>query len=63
MVEIEVVVQVTTDKAVLVHLFDFDDEEIWIPFSVIEDNGEDTVKGYEGSIYVQEWFAKKNGLA
>lgn len=58
-VELEVSVLRKTDKAVHV---DIDGEKHWIPFSQIEDNGEDFTDGYEGAIYVTEWFAEKEGL-
>lgn len=44
-------------------LFVLDDgEQIWIPWSQVEDNGEDMATGYTGSIFVTEWFAGKEGL-
>lgn len=60
-VELEVTVKYRTDKAVLVEIDGC--EELWIPFSQIEDNGEDFVRGYEGLMYVTEWFCEKEGLA
>lgn len=34
----------------------------WIPWSQIENNNEDMKDGYEGRIYVTEWFVKKEGI-
>lgn len=53
-----------TDKAVLVRLED--EEEVWVPKSVISDDSEVwTVHphGMEGAVIVQEWWAKANGYA
>ena len=55
-----VVVKHTTDKAVLI---EFDDEEVWIPWSCVEDNDEDFKVGYKGKMYVAEWWAEKEGWA
>lgn len=54
----------TTDKACLLRLDDYpaEDAELWIPWSQIEDNGENLVPGYKGRLYVQRWFAEKEGL-
>lgn len=60
-IELEVRVVTNTDKAVLVRLED--GEETWIPWSQVEDNGEGFRFGYEGPMYVTEWFAEKEGLA
>lgn len=57
----EVRVLKVTDKAVLLQFID-DDQESWIPFSQIEDNGEDLEEGYEGEVYLTEWIAKTKGL-
>lgn len=52
-----------TDKAVLIKFLDDDDkDEIWIPWSVIEDNDEDFIKGYEGKMYIAEWWLQSEGL-
>ena len=59
--EIDCRVITTTAKAALV---EFDDgKEIWIPLSQIEDNGENLDKDFDGTLYVEEWFAEKEGLA
>lgn len=57
----EVRVVKVTDRAVLCE-FEDSDEGIWVPFSQIEDNGEDLVEGYEGEIYITEWIAEQKGL-
>lgn len=62
-IELAVKVEHATDKAVLVTLPDFDDEVVWIPWSCVEDNGEDFKKGFEGYMHVAEWFAAKEGFA
>ena len=58
-VELEVLVKHQTDKAVLVEV---DGEEVWIPWSQVEDNGEEFKNGYEGIMYVTRWFADKEEL-
>lgn len=60
-VELEVEIVTSTDKAVLVRTED--GEEKWIPWSQIEDNGEDfKEKGLIVTMYVSEWFCKNEGL-
>lgn len=51
----------TTDAAALLEFIDAE-EQLWIPFSQIEDNGEDLVPGYEGPVYITEWIANQKGL-
>lgn len=58
--ELKVLIVHQTDKAVLV---DIDGDGTWIPWSQIEDNGEDFRDGYEGTMYVTEWFCLKEGLS
>lgn len=60
--ELEIQVVTNTDKAVLCLLPEYEYEEVWIPFSVIEDNGEDLAKGDEEVVYVADWWMKKEGL-
>ena len=43
--------------------FTEEDDEVWVPWSVIEDNDEDFVIGYEGKMYVAEWWLQSEGLA
>lgn len=58
--EIEVVeVKKVTEKACLI---DTGDEEIWIPLSVIEENGEEIEEGYSGPLYIAKWFCDKEGI-
>jgi hypothetical protein len=57
----EVIVLETTDNAALMDFVDYD-EQLWIPFSQIEDNGEDLDEGFEGEVYISEWLAKQKGL-
>lgn len=58
----DVKVIATSDKAAYLEFHDYDDEQIWIPFSQIEDNGEDLVKGYDGEVYITTWIAEQKGL-
>ena len=44
----------STDKS---HLFVIDDQEVWIPKSVIED-----LDDANGIVLVAEWWASKEGL-
>lgn len=48
-----------TDNAVLLEI---DDESYWIPFSQLEDNGEDFRDGWEGRVYITEWLCEQKGL-
>ncbi len=58
--EIEIINQ--TDKAVLVQ-FVIEEEELWVPWSVIEDNDEGFTNKYTGKIYIAEWWVQTQGLA
>lgn len=52
-----------TDRALLV---EFDGEEHWIPKSVIcfdSDVKDCTPSGSQGSLFVNRWWAEKNGFA
>lgn len=45
-------------QTALAILYDFGDQEAWVPKSVVEDDdGEDG-----GVVEIQEWFAEKEGL-
>jgi len=48
-----------TEKAVLLEI---DEEEVWIPFSQIEDNKEKITKGYEGVLFLSTWICDKNNI-
>lgn len=52
-VEIEAEVLRTSDRAALLEI---DGDEHWVPFSQIEDNGEDVAKGFSGSLYRTRWI-------
>ena len=52
----------TTDNAALLEFQDYDDKQIWIPFSQIEDNGEDIEEDAEIRVYLTQWIAEKKGL-
>ena len=60
-IEFDVRIVAQTDKAVLV-FFKETEEELWVPWSVTEDNDEDFKNEYEGKIYIGEWWAEKEGL-
>ena len=49
-----------TDLAVLVIIEE--EEEVWIPKSVIHDDSDIFEADQEGELVVPEWFAKKNSL-
>jgi len=59
--ELEVEILHVTDSAILCRV-DGVDEDVWIPFSQIEDNGEELKKGYVGPIYATTWVCVKKGL-
>lgn len=46
-----------TEKALLV--LTNEDDEVWVPKSVVDDDSEVFQKDDEGTLIVQEWFAKK----
>ena len=48
-----------TEKALLCQI---EDEEHWIPKSVIDDDSEVWKDGQEGELVIAEWWAEKNGL-
>lgn len=50
-----------TERALLVKLDDEEDER-WIPKSVIHDDSEVFEEGGEGTVVVAPWWAKKEGL-
>jgi len=56
-----VLVIAQTDDAALIQFID-EDDEFWIPWSVIENNDENLKNGYEGKIYILEWWASSKGL-
>lgn len=49
-----------TEKAVLIKL---DDEEWWVPRSVICEDSEVANSGDEGTLTIKRWWAEKQGLA
>lgn len=57
----DVVAKHKTDKALLCEI---DGEEKWVPLSVIHDDSEvyDAEKNAEGTLVVEEWWARKNGI-
>jgi len=58
-IEIQVIYVLTSESG-KAGLFRIEGKEIWIPWSVIEDNKEDFTEKWKGRIYVAEWFLKKN---
>jgi len=60
-IEVEGVFLHETDKAVLL---DVDGEDVWLPFSEIEELDTTTLDGAEFRTYlVPEWLAIKKGIA
>lgn len=51
--KIKVSIKTQTDKAVLI---ENDGGEWWVPWSCVEDNGENFDDDYEGPMYVAQWF-------
>ncbi len=43
-------------------LLEIDGDEHWIPFSQIEDNGEELVRGYSGSLFLSQWICEQKGI-
>ena len=60
MVELAVVVLRTTEKALLCN---YGDKEVWTPKSLVGDDSDDlSGEGDSGTIFLPEWFCKKEGL-
>lgn len=60
-VEVTIDIVHKTDDAVLV--CDADDNEVWIPYSLMDEDEDDFKIGDEGvELNVAEWFATKEGL-
>jgi ribosomal protein S1 len=57
--KIECEVLQLTDNAALL---DVDGNDVWIPFSQVEDNGKNLNIGDTGMVYITEWIAEKKGL-
>lgn len=52
-----------TEKAILVRFIELPDEpEIWIPQSQVDDDSEVWKPGDEGTLVINEWIARKNGI-
>ena len=49
-----------TAQAICVRI---DDEERWVPQSLVHDDSECHAAGTEGTLVIPEWFAKKEGFA
>lgn len=60
-VPIQIVIQHQTKSAVLVRCNNLT-KETWIPWSLVEDNGEEFKNKYKGTMYVESWFVEKNGI-
>jgi hypothetical protein len=56
--EIPEVKAIRATKQALLILTD-EGDEVWVPKSVIHDDSEVYEDGHEGTLVVQEWFAKK----
>ncbi len=48
-----------TPKAILVVI---EDDEVWVPKSVVHDDSEVYEEGHEGTLVLHEWWARKEGL-
>ena len=59
--EFQVKVIHQTRGAVLVKI-DGETEERWIPWSQVEDNGEEFETGYSGPMYLSKWICEKSGI-
>ena len=57
----EVTVTVETDKALLCHIDDDSNREMWVPKSVVHDDSEAWKKGDNGKLVVKAWWAEKYG--
>lgn len=51
-----------TDMALLVRIDVDDEDERWVPKSVVAEESEVQEKGDAGELVVAEWWAKKAGL-
>lgn len=60
MIEIDEVQFVRSAASGKADLFRIDDEDFWIPCSVMDEHNLDP--GEEGTIYVEEWFCQKEGI-
>jgi len=57
-IEVEECVRVT-GKAALLRI---DDEEHWIPFSNIEDNGDELDEEFSGTLWLTTWICDQRGI-
>lgn len=55
----DVTVKAETGKAILCVV---EEEDVWVPKSIIDDDSEVYKMGTEGVLIVPAWFAKKNGF-
>lgn len=49
-------------ETVLALKVEVDGESVWVPKSVVDDDSEVYMKGNEGILVVQEWWAEREGL-
>lgn len=56
---LDVIALMATPLALLCNI---DGEEIWIPYSQIDDDSEVSEVGDEGELVITEWFAVQKGL-
>jgi len=61
-IEFDIKIITQTEKAALVEFIE-EEEEFWVPWSVIEDNDEDFKNEYEGAMCICEWWVEKERLA
>ena len=57
-VEIDECLRVTEKAALL----EIEGEEFWVPYSQIEDNGEDLERGFRGTLYLSKWICEEKGI-
>lgn len=63
-VELDVEVRKATGKAIMIRCEDADVDEQWVPRSVCDfEASEVEEEGDTGKLFVEEWFARKEGLA
>ncbi len=60
----DVVVKRVTPKAIMISCDDADVDEQWVPLSVVdwEASSAEPSVGSEGTLYLAEWFARKESL-
>lgn len=55
----------TTEKAILINYEQHKDGQLWIPRSVLSTKTDEAIDAYSGdsiTLYIHDWFAKREGL-